>query len=577
MRESLEIEVQRMKAEFQNAIGEYQGEIKGIRKYSGSYEIKEANEEIDRIIERGKELTATLDEINRREELLGYQVTEFPKLEESIASYKQYEDLWRLARRYYTQSEAWNKTLAFNLDAEAMDKEIGSMNSLSFKLNNLLNSEYERDVKAGRRRGPLEGPNKMIDTLKKEIGAYKEYMPVVTVFSNPGMRERHWERASKHISVTINREQNWTFKRVMDIDGILQNSKALNDISDEAFKEYAIENILNKMLADWQPVNVELKAWKDTGSFIVSGGSVEEIQQILDDQMVKTQTMKGSPFAKIFEERIVEWESWLNFTLEFTELWIKVQGIWVYLEPIFSSPDITKHLPNEAVKFKEVDSEWKGMMAKINSQPRALEFTKNREFLESLKESHGKLEVVQKGLNAYLEGKRAAFPRFYFLSNDELLEILSETKDPSRVQPHLKKCFEGIQKLKFDDHNKVYGMYSSEGEYVNYQTVIDTNAANGNVDQWLLWTESSMIESVREVTFKSLSEYSKIRREDWVQNRCGMAVLCISMTMWTEGAERAFEGGLKSLEEYHLKLDKEVSRGCEDDWFGGVHDDTSQV
>lgn len=121
-------------------------------------------------------------------------------------------------------------------------------------------------------------------------------------------------------------------------------------------------------------------------------------------------------------------------------------------------------------------------MAKIHANTKVLAFTKNKKLLDTLKECHNHLEFVQKGLNAYLEGKRSNFPRFYFLSNDELLEILRETKDPQRVQPHLKKCFEGIQKLQIDHDKKIFGMYSGETEYVEFVTQVDTVKARGQVD-----------------------------------------------------------------------------------------------
>ena len=120
-----------------------------------------------------------------------------------------------------------------------------------------------------------------------------------------------------------------------------------------------------------------------------------------------------------------EWEQFLISVQDIIDIWIKVQGVWLYLEPIFSSDDIMKQMPVEGARFKNVDKNWRDMMDVAQADPAALAVFKIPNLLERFQECHEDLERVQKGLNDYLETKRLYFPRFFFLSNDNLLEILS--------------------------------------------------------------------------------------------------------------------------------------------------------
>ena len=90
---------------------------------------------------------------------------------------------------------------------------------------------------------------------------------------------------------------------------------------------------------------------------------------------------------------------------------------------------------------------------------------------------------MQKGLKEYLEKKRSNFARFYFLSDDDLLEILSQTKEVRRVRSHLRKVFEAIADLEFRDDDCMVAMMSVEGEKVDFTKRVDPK--DRNVEFWM--------------------------------------------------------------------------------------------
>merc|ERR1719183_1948164 len=159
------------------------------------------------------------------------------------------------------------------------------------------------------------------------------------------------------------------------------------------------------------------------------------------------------------------------------------------LEPIFVSDDIKRQLPTESAAFADVDGMFRKRMKEVSADTKCLSIAKIPMIVENMTEANNTLEKVQKGLKDYLETKRLYFPRFFFLNDADLLSILAETKDPTLVQPHLGKAFEGIQSVKFDDANaKISGMASPEGEVVPWCRICDvtTPENDGNVEKWLL-------------------------------------------------------------------------------------------
>ena len=187
------------------------------------------------------------------------------------------------------------------------------------------------------------------------------------------------------------------------------------------------------------------------------------------------------------------WEERLNQINALFDVWIDVQRRWVYLEGLFTgSADIVHLLPTETSRFTNVSTEFLGLMKKVIAAPRILDVVHIQGAQRILERLADNLAKVQKALGEYLERERSSFPRFYFVGDEDLLEILGNSKDIMRVQKHLKKMFAGIMAIEFDDETRIVSaMISREGEHVQFKQPIDIKETP-KVNDWLRRIEQEM-------------------------------------------------------------------------------------
>uniref|UniRef100_A0A3Q1LZ19 Dynein axonemal heavy chain 12 n=1 Tax=Bos taurus TaxID=9913 RepID=A0A3Q1LZ19_BOVIN len=485
--------------------------------------------------------------INKEEELFKWELTKYPELDKLKVNIEPYQKFFNLVLKWQRTEKRWMDGGFLDLNGEAMETDVEEFSREIFKTLKFFQTKQKKELqekrKAAKRRSLEE------EKLEEE----PKENPTITMCR---MRARHWKQLSEIVGYDLTPDSGTTLRKILKLN-LAPYLDKFEVISAGASKEFSLEKAMHTMMGTWDDIAFHISLYRDTGVCILS--SVDEIQALLDDQIIKTQTMRGSPFIKPFEKEIKAWEDRLIRIQETIDEWLKVQAHWLYLEPIFCSEDIMQQMPEEGRQFQTVDRHWRDIMKFCAKDPKVLAATSLTGLLEKLQNCNELLEKIMKGLNAYLEKKRLFFPRFFFLSNDEMLEILSETKDPLRVQPHLKKCFEGIAKLEFLPNLDIKAMYSSEGERVELIALISTSAARGAVEKWLIQVEDLMLRSIHDVIAAARLAYPESARRDWVREWPGQVVLCVSQMFWTSETQEVISGGTEGLKKYYKELQNQLN------------------
>ncbi|XP_022103094.1 cytoplasmic dynein 2 heavy chain 1-like isoform X1 [Acanthaster planci] len=390
--------------------------------------------------------------------------------------------------------------------------------------------------------------------LTKDVDKYKAVSPMLKYVSSDVYSQEHWHDMFRMLkmprSTTL---EKLTFGDILGAaDQIIANSQALKDLFNRAKGEVSIRDALRELDLWGVGATFVLTEYKDSQSEVIMLiKDWKEIVTEVGDNQSLLQSLKDSPYYKGFADKATIWEQRLADLDEFLHNLNQIQRKWVYLEPIFGRGA----LPKEQGRFKRVDDDFRNIMMDVARDNRVLSLVGRPGLRNTLVALLDQLQRCQKALNEFLEEKRSIFPRFYFIGDDDLLEILGQSTNPVVIQTHLKKLFAGIHSVEFDEGNKnILAMKSLEGEVVPLKSPVQITA---DVEVWLGELAREMKETLQQLLVECLRAQKGGHGQGVDPNKFPSQILCLANEIqFTEQCESAMKEN--SLQEYLIELEAQL-------------------
>eukprot|EP00931_Biecheleriopsis_adriatica_P101533 TRINITY_DN7664_c0_g1_i1.p1 TRINITY_DN7664_c0_g1~~TRINITY_DN7664_c0_g1_i1.p1 ORF type:complete len:4295 (+),score=1011.97 TRINITY_DN7664_c0_g1_i1:399-12887(+) len=435
---------------------------------------------------------------------------------------------------------------------------------LATKWKNVDAPQMEDDIKTHAKKLKEYKIDKKLDVyagMQEVLKRWVVFCPLVAELSDPSMRTRHWSAlmalCGKNVEVTgdILLRDMWNME-------LHKFPSEVEDIGEQSKQECKMEVTIAKLRRIWSQVEFIFERHK--GSDIMLMRLKDEDIETLEENQVQVQNMFASRFLLTFEAEVTHWQKTLADISETSTLLSEVLRTWDFLENLFiHSEEVKKELPEESERFLEIDDDVKAVLARGAEVRTAKEFccepglfqgrTQACRAEEVLEKTQSQLAMCEKALNEFMDGKRRAFPRFYFMSAADLLDVLSNGNNPAKVIPQFPKFFNAIDRydLEFPDSGmgrpEATGMHACIGkEYVPFPEPLPLL---GKVEVYLERCIEAFRGALHYFAVQNLQDYADrnceadgVARGGWLLDvKAAQGGLLVQLITWVQLVETAFK------------------------------------
>lgn len=330
-----------------------------------------------------------------------------------------YRFLWETYVRVLALIEETNNMPWTSLDPNIVDETSKTLLSLIRKLPKTVKSS---DAYNG---------------LEKIVKEFVATCPLIMRLRSPCMRPRHWNELMNIVQSPYDIFFAKSNIRLADLLKLRLHEKVVEveEITEKAMKEAKHEEILSSLEGTWSTAMFVMAFYKDTTIPLIRLD--DDIVDLLESDQTAVQSVLGSRFSH-FKKKASEWQQCLTVISEVTQMLTEIQHAWTYLEPLFiNSEEVKRELPEDTKRFHLINERMIAILHHAWTVKIIKEVCLQRRFLELISDLQKQQDACKKSLGEYLDGKRMKFPRFFFISEEDLLDILSNSAQPVKVLRHV--------------------------------------------------------------------------------------------------------------------------------------------